>query len=71
MDAAKIRQRAQAIRLSVKELARLSGVSEDNLHRVLNGTVDPRVSTFEKVQTALTAEEDRLRQQLGGKGEAA
>ena len=59
-----IKQRAARIRLPLKELAALAGVSEDNLHRVIRGNVDPRVSTVEKIEGALAAEEERLRDVL-------
>jgi predicted transcriptional regulator len=66
-----IKQRAARIRLPLKELAALAGVSEDNLHRVIRGNVDPRVSTVEKIEGALAAEEERLRRELGLAGDAA
>jgi len=65
-----IKQRAARIRLPLKELAALAGVSEDNLHRVIRGNVDPRVSTVEKIEGALAAEEERLRRELGLAGDA-
>jgi DNA-binding Xre family transcriptional regulator len=66
-----IRQRAARIRLPLKELAQLAGVSEDNLHRVIRGNVDPRVSTMQKIEDALVAEEQRLLRELGVAGDAA
>lgn len=66
-----LRQRAEDIRLSSKELAALAGVDEDTVYNVFNARTDPRLSTIEKIEAALTAEEARLREQLGKSGEAA
>lgn len=71
MNTATIKQRAERIRLPLKQLAALAGVDEDNLHRVIAGKVDPRVSTVRKIEDALTAEEDRMRRELGIAGDAA
>lgn len=71
MKPSTIKQRAARIRLPLKELASKAGVSEDNLHRVIRGNVDPRVSTMQKIEDALAAEEDRLRRELGLAGDAA
>lgn len=65
-----LRERAEAIRLTSKDLAGLAGVNEDTVHNVFNGKTDPRLSTIEAIENALAAEEDRLREQLG-KGAAA
>lgn len=64
MNPATIKRRAERIRLPLKRLAAMAGVDEDNLHRVITGKVDPRVSTVRKIEKALSAEEKRLLREL-------
>lgn len=72
MNPSTIKERAARIRLPLKALAEMAGVDEDNLHRVLKGKTDPRLSTVEKIEAALAKEEDRLRAELGlAAGDAA
>ncbi len=52
--------RRRALRMTVKELARLSGLDEDNVHRVLKGRNDSRQSTIGAIDKALAEEERRL-----------
>ena len=66
-----LRRRAEAIRLSKKELARLAGLDEDNVHRVLKGRNDARSSTLAALDEALAAEEARLAAYLSNLADAA
>lgn len=68
--AERVRARAQIIRLPLKQLADAAGVHEDTLHAFLHRGRDPRVSTVEKIEQALAAEEARLREALS-RGDAA
>ncbi|PPQ39353.1 Helix-turn-helix domain-containing protein [Rhodoblastus acidophilus] len=58
--------RRRAVRMTVKELAKRSGLDEDNVHRVLKGRNDARQSTIEAIEQALAEEERNMAAYLGG-----
>lgn len=68
--AQRLHARVQKIRLPLKVLADAAGVHEDTLHAFLHRGRDPRLSTIDKIEQALAAEEARLREVLAG-GDAA
>lgn len=59
MRAKEIDRRRAALGLTKKRLAELAKVDETGLGRALNGDIDPKNSTVEKVLDALVAEERR------------
>jgi predicted transcriptional regulator len=64
MQPADLARRVKAIRLATRELGQLACVDNMTVRRVADGTSDPRVSTLEKIEAALVAEELRLRDYL-------
>lgn len=63
-----IRMRMQRLRLRSKELCELADVDENTMSRVLNGRVDPRLSTITKIEDALDREEARVAADLANAG---
>jgi transcriptional regulator with XRE-family HTH domain len=59
-----IRERAARIRLPRKALAEASGLTEMTIGRTLNGATTPNMTTFEKIESVVIAEELRLRDYL-------
>jgi transcriptional regulator with XRE-family HTH domain len=59
-----IRDRVQAIRLPLKDLARASGLNEMTAIRTLRATTSPLQTTADALSDALIAEELRLRDYL-------
>ena len=59
-----IQGRADRIRLKRKDLARLAGLSQMTIGRTLNGDTSPILSTLDRIEEALVAEEISLRDYL-------
>lgn len=59
-----IRERASRIRLSRKALAEATGLVEMTIGRTLSGQTSPNMTTFDAIESALVAEEIRLRDYL-------
>ena len=66
MDCTRLKQIAHARGIRFAKLARLSGVNETTLYRMQNGKFDPRLSTLEKLATALELTTLELLQELAG-----
>lgn len=64
MTPASLKRRADALRLTNSELARLAGVDEDNLGKIFNGRVDPRLSSLAKIDAALSEAEAEMKARL-------
>jgi predicted transcriptional regulator len=64
MTPASLKRRADALRLTNSELARLAGVDEDNLGKIFNGRVDPRLSSLAKIDAALSETEAEMKARL-------
>lgn len=63
-----LRARAARLRLPVRDLAARAGLDEDNVHRVLKGRTDPRLSTLQALDRVLAEEEARLLADLSPSG---
>lgn len=64
-------KRIEALGLQWKPFARKAGLSPSTAWRAINGKCDSRASTIRKIEAALAAEEERVRQhfaELDGKG---
>jgi predicted transcriptional regulator len=59
-----MKRRAKALRLSNKEWAQACGLDETTLGRTLNGDTNPLISTLERMEEALAADERRVRRHL-------
>lgn len=66
-----LRRRMEAIGLEGKEVAEIAGVHENTVSRVLNGKIDPRLSTVRKIENAIAAKERELAAYLSRNGDAA
>lgn len=59
-----IRERAQAIRLGQRQLARITGMSIRFVNSTLTGKSKPRYDNLEEIEKAVVTEELRLRDHL-------
>lgn len=59
-----VRARRKALRLSVAELARLSGVDKHTIHRTQDGLHSPVNTTLRKISSVIIAEERRVLRHL-------
>lgn len=59
-----ILERARAIRLDKKALGAHAGISQKQTGLIMRGESSPRLDTFHKLESALIAEELRLRDYL-------
>ena len=66
MDCSKLKDIAHKRGIRFAKLARLSGVNETTLYRMQNGKYDPRLSTIQKIATALNLTPLQLLTELAG-----
>ena len=60
MDLGDLKARAAAVRLPVKDLARLAGLNKHTVHNAWSGRSDSLTSTRDKLGAALVGEERRM-----------
>jgi hypothetical protein len=73
MDVTELVRRAAAIRMPRTEIARMAGLHEDTVGRILNGDVGGHARSVARIEAAIAAEERRLLADLAGRvtGDAA
>lgn len=59
-----IRERAARIRLKNKAIAEATGLTEMTIGRTLSEQTSPNITTFNRIEAAIAAEELRLRDYL-------
>jgi len=57
-------ERASKLRYNVSDLAQAAGIDKDTAHKLKRGESFGRVTTVKKLEAALLAEEDRVREHL-------
>ena len=66
-----LKVRADRIRIPVRTIAQRSGLDEMTVHRIFRGDVDPRLSSLQKIDGVIAAEEAAIRSALADPSDAS